>query len=76
MNESMWGADKPPRTSGSRVQNLWVWGGGCEAKGGEGAERKEVLILGFQVGTLSLSSRGTDVIAASFHAEEGGRGIR
>ena len=67
MNESMWGADKPPRTSGSRVQNLWVWG--------FGAERKEVLIHGFQVGTLSLSSRGTDVIAGSFHAEEGGREI-
>lgn len=64
-------------------KDIWVqgpepvgMGGGCEAKGGEGAERKEVLILGFQVGTLSLSSKGTDVIAASFHAEEGGRGIR
>ena len=75
MNESMSGADKPPRTSGSRVQNLCVWGGWA-AKGSKGAERKEVLIHGFQVGTLSLSSRGTDVIAGSFHAEEGGREIQ
>ena len=63
-------------------KDIWVQGlepvgmVGCVAKGGEGAERRKVPISGFQVGTLSWLSRGTDVIAASFQAEEGGRGTR
>lgn len=63
-------------------KDIWVQGPepagmvGCAAKGSEGAERREVPIGGFQVGTLSWSSRGPDVIAGSFRAEEGGRGTR
>lgn len=63
-------------------KDIWVQGlepvgmVGCVAKGGEGAERREVPISRFQVGTLSWLSRGTDVIAGSFQAEEGGRGTR
>ena len=43
---------------------------GCAAKGSEGAERKEVPISGFQVGTLSWLPKGTDVIAVSFQTKE------
>lgn len=49
---------------------------GCAAKGSAGADRKEVPISGFQVGTLSWLPKGTDVIAGSFQTEERGRGIR
>lgn len=48
---------------------------GCAAKGSEGAERKEVPISGFQVGTLSWLPKGTDVIAVSFQTKERQRNL-